>query len=72
MVLYSKFSEILLIYSLTWLVVILGKERTCCIKESVCLDPKLRGGVVHTVWVKLVSEPKVNCEKKSFEVLLCT
>ena len=33
--------EIFLIYSLTWLVVILGKEQTCCVKESVCLDPKL-------------------------------
>ena len=61
-----------MIYSLTLLAVILGKEQTCCVKESVCLDPKLRCGAVHTVWVKVVSETKVNCEKRSFEVLLCT
>ena len=51
---------------------ILGKGQTCCMKESVCLDPKLRCGAVHTVWVKVVSEAEVNCEKRSFEVLLCT
>ena len=40
--------------------------------ESVCLDPKLRCGVVHIVWVKVVLEAKVNCEKRWYEVLVCT
>ena len=55
-----------------WLAVILGKEQTYCEKESTYLDPKLYGGAVPTVWVKVVSETEVNCEKRSFEVLLCT
>ena len=41
-------------------------ERKCC------LDPKLYGGAVPTVCVKVVSVTEVNCEKRSFEVLLCT
>ena len=44
----------------------------CCVKKSVCLDCKLRGGAIYIVWIKLVSETKVNCEKRSFEGLLCT
>ena len=64
--------EISLIYSLTWLAVILGKERTCCVKESVCLYPKLRCGAIYTIWVKVVLKTKVNYEKRSFKVLLCT
>ena len=71
-VVYYNIVEIFLIYSLTWLAVILGKKQTCCVKESVYLDPKLRYGAVHIVWVKVVLETKVNCEKRSFEVLLCT
>ena len=59
-----------MIYSLTWLAVILEKERTCCVKESVCLDPELRCGAIHTVWMKVVLETEVNCEKRSFEALL--
>ena len=61
-----------MIYSLTWLAVILGKELTCYVKESVCLDPRLRGDAAHIVWVKVVLEAEVNCEKRSFRVLLCT
>ena len=48
-------------------------ERTNVLCEiSVCLDPKLYCGAVHTVWMKLVLETEVNCEKISLEVLLCT
>ena len=61
-----------MIYSLIWLVVILRKERTCFVKRSVCLDPTLCCGAVHIVWVKVVSETEVNCEKRFSEVLLCT
>ena len=41
-------------------------------KESACLDPQLRGGAVHVVWVKGFLETEVNCEKRLYEVLLCT
>ena len=57
-VVYWTLVEIFFIYSLAWLPIILGKERIGCVKESVCLDPKLCGGAVHIVWVKVVLEPK--------------
>ena len=44
----------------------------CCVKGSVFMDPKLRGGAIHIVWVKVVLETEANCEKRSLEVLLCT
>ena len=44
----------------------------CCVKESVCLDPKLYCGAIHIVWVKVVLETEVNCDKISFEVLSYT
>ena len=43
----------------------------CYVKESVCLDSKLHCGAVQIVWVKVVSDTEVNCEKRSFGVLLC-
>ena len=51
---------------------ILGKEQTCCVKESVYLDSKLRYSAIYIVWVKVVLETEVNCEKRLFKVLLCT
>ena len=53
-----------MIYFQTWLAEILGKERTCYVKESVCLDPKLHGRAVHTIWVKVVLETKVKLGEK--------
>ena len=41
-------------------------------KESVCVDPTLHCGAALTIWVKVVSETEVNCEKRSCKVLLCT
>ena len=41
-------------------------------KESVCLDPRLCGGTIYSVWVKVVLETEENCEKRSFEMFLCT
>ena len=44
----------------------------CCVKESVSLDPKLCGSAVHIVWMKVVLETEMNCEKRTPEVLLYT
>ena len=63
MVVYRTRVDIFLIYSLTWLATILVKERTYYVKENVCLDPKLSVGAIHIVWVKVVLETEVNCEK---------
>ena len=50
---------------------ILGKQRTYYVRESVCLDPELCDGAVHIVWVKVASETELNWEKRLYEVLLC-
>ena len=49
-----------------------GKEQQCCVKESVYLDPKQYGGAIPIVWMKVVFETEVNCEKRLPEVLLYT